>query len=1044
MADINKLSNAQLIVKSGVPLDKIDFSKLSEDDLRELAGLKPLGFMDKAKRFVSNALQPEDAENQDATTGSGVSTPVEQPAEIVGGAPATPEESRYLMGGPTRQPSVRPPYKGPTQIRKPTEDEAHEFADDPTLIQQFFQNMPGIAEAVGMSPEQITERRRKFDAAKSAIELSGGRTEPQVYDQFVKGLVNEALLGLPQAIEKARGEEFAPEPSGSGEQIAKGAGNLVGFIVGAPGKFTKTVLGKAYDVLPALKLTGAEGILKQTGKLATAEAIGLGAGTGAAATGEALSQTDPGSALKVTIQAIEGGAITGATFGGTKGLVPGNAPFEKIMRIAVGTAALDTMRGRTPIDERELNQKIFDYGLDAYFLWKGIPRSKLNAFERDIMSDYDKAKADFDAGMKSSQEEAAGSPKPENAALQTTEQGGPTNDKTAGSERVRGAVPGRREEAGNVQEQGAGAEKAAPSGVLEETKKQIEKLPLLQIENRQPEKPTEAPPTEKPKTQGRITAEERPAELPPPPERITGTPNVGPDYGGASIADKSKFPVYRVPVDQIKADPKAFQFKLDVNQAGEQVPLKGEWNDLASGNLLLWQAKDGTLYVANGHHRLAHAQRTGQKEVNAQVLREEDGYTIRDARNLAAESNILEGKGTVYDHAEYFRTMQGYDEGMAAKRGIKGKGFAIGRDATDNTYWLFKAKDITPEAAETIAKTAPNDENLQGVGSRYAVDHPKADPAEIANFMRAMTFEKQAGAGGQEDLFGYDDTAIKDAEAQARTVARIIKGLKEEKAAISLAKSDKKIEIAQKHGIDIGDKEAVRGRITAIDQEIDSWEKWYINPELVKIVREKAGLAPKGEPEPQEEPEPRQAQHEDSAPLFSKKPKAKPEESEELPGFGKKDTFNLTGEGAGTVHKGPMPEKGPKQKSGDLFADRGGYAQKSSEKTPEERAEYSGRKRHPRRDTRTCGHGEGIARGKIPQAEGHHRARPEHPGRFLSAREVQPRRIAAQVICRSRSCGARSRPRNRPCRGLLPRHGKGTREHPGTYRQHEEIRRAAA
>src|SRR5690606_8517104 len=43
----------------------------------------------------------------------------------------------------------------------------------------------------------------------------------------------------------------------------------------------------------------------------------------------------------------------------------------------------------------------------------------------------------------------------------------------------------------------------------------------------------------------------------------------------------AQFPIYRVPVSQIKADPKRFQFKEEVNEEGVQQDkdLRGEWNE---------------------------------------------------------------------------------------------------------------------------------------------------------------------------------------------------------------------------------------------------------------------------------------------------------------------------------------------------------------------------------------------------------------------------------------------------------------------------------
>jgi len=79
-----------------------------------------------------------------------------------------------------------------------------------------------------------------------------------------------------------------------------------------------------------------------------------------------------------------------------------------------------------------------------------------------------------------------------------------------------------------------------------------------------------------------------------------GYPNEEPTTEGGRLADLSKFPVRRVSTSTIKTDVPNLQFKLDVNAEGVQKPLKGEYNELAAGNLLLWESKNGELFVANG------------------------------------------------------------------------------------------------------------------------------------------------------------------------------------------------------------------------------------------------------------------------------------------------------------------------------------------------------------------------------------------------------------------------------------------------------------
>jgi hypothetical protein len=329
-------------------------------------------------------------------------------------------------------------------------------------------------------------------------------------------------------------------------------------------------------------------------------------------------------------------------------------------------------------------------------------------------------------------------------------------------------------------------------------------------------------------------------DLPPPPP-VGDKPNTGPDEPGkpmAGAADTRKIPIRQVRAGDVQTDVKGLQFKKDVDEQGVQKPLEGEWNEAAAGLVLLWERKDGTLFVANGHHRVAHAKSINpDTTLNAQVVREVDGFTMQDARQKAAEANILDGKGTVYDHAEYFRLTDGYDEADARKRGLAGKGFAIGKFATDGTYTLFRNRKITSDAAEAISATAPKDESLQNAGVAYSLKNPKADPLLIESFMNALKLAPEGAGVPQEQggLFKFNDKAILQAENDAARVSEIVKSLREQLNAIRGA--SKRPEIAKKYGVDIQDPQGVQKKVKDIQNQIVRWSKWYSDPELVKQVR---------------------------------------------------------------------------------------------------------------------------------------------------------------------------------------------------------------
>lgn len=330
------------------------------------------------------------------------------------------------------------------------------------------------------------------------------------------------------------------------------------------------------------------------------------------------------------------------------------------------------------------------------------------------------------------------------------------------------------------------------------------------------------------------------------PPRPASEPDITPQEKPIDTSlDRGRFPVVRVPLAQIQARPDVFQFKLDVTEEGVQKPLKGEWNELAGGNLLLWQDKGGNYFVANGHHRLALAKGLGVKNVNAQILKESEGYSTQDARRIAAEANILGGKGTIFDHAEYFRTNPEYTQDLSTKRGLTGAGYLIGRQATENTYSQFRARKISPDAAEAISTAAPNNDTLQIAGVKFVIDHPKADTYEVENFINALAVSGETPVMRQDNLFGFNDQAIRDAETQAKAVSVTIRGIRDQINAVRGAA--KRPEVAAKMGVDVKDPEGVRNKVGELNQSLTMWEKWFNFPELVAQIREQTNTVRPGQ-----------------------------------------------------------------------------------------------------------------------------------------------------------------------------------------------------
>lgn len=114
-------------------------------------------------------------------------------------------------------------------------------------------------------------------------------------------------------------------------------------------------------------------------------------------------------------------------------------------------------------------------------------------------------------------------------------------------------------------------------------------------------------------------------------------------------------------IANIQTDAKAFQYKDGGDESGVTDRLRGvtKWDTDRAGIVWLFERKDGTRVVADGHQRLGLAKRlSGQGQdvqVLARVYREADGYTPEQVRTIAALRNIGEGTGTATDAAKVLR-----------------------------------------------------------------------------------------------------------------------------------------------------------------------------------------------------------------------------------------------------------------------------------------------------------------------------------------------------------------------------------------------------
>jgi hypothetical protein len=331
-------------------------------------------------------------------------------------------------------------------------------------------------------------------------------------------------------------------------------------------------------------------------------------------------------------------------------------------------------------------------------------------------------------------------------------------------------------------------------------------------------------------------------------------PSVAADEAAAKVMPETQTApsdagaAFQIPTNQIATRPDLMQFKAMTNETtgtntADQITTP--YDPIKAGNLLLWEPTNPQDYgltdeekyiVANGHHRNEAATNQGVETQNAQILRESAGYSPRDARVVAAEANIADGKGTVYDAANYIRGQaetEGPDAALDRARQIGArsqKAASIAINSGPDLYSSFVNERITPEAAASIADIAPGNDGLQRLGIQRAI---KGDqPQEIYNFLQATQAQlgDAAPKASQVDLFASDDGAIKAAEEAAKRAGAIQREIGDQINAV--AGAAKRPEKAAALGVNVSDPASVNAKLADLRTLRERARSWALDPQI--------------------------------------------------------------------------------------------------------------------------------------------------------------------------------------------------------------------
>ena len=302
--------------------------------------------------------------------------------------------------------------------------------------------------------------------------------------------------------------------------------------------------------------------------------------------------------------------------------------------------------------------------------------------------------------------------------------------------------------------------------------------------------------------------------------------------------------IQQVPVADLALSKDVPQFKEGADAKGvtQESRLSGKYDKALAAPIQVWERLNGDLEVVSGRHRLDLAQRSGETTISAQVHKESQGFTAETARQLDVELNVKDGRGKVKDYVNYFKEFKLTKE-QAREDGLLNT--AVGRTAyeiaTNGGQSLIAAHAsdaITDEAAASIAQNAPGNEALQNLGMKYVQDGKSINFA--VNTMRSARAAGFQGNTEDGDLFGFDDSFAKEAEAISNEATKQQRAARSELAAISGAA--KRPELARQGGVNVKSQKVTDAKIAELKARIIELESFDTNPEIYRQLRVAAGL----------------------------------------------------------------------------------------------------------------------------------------------------------------------------------------------------------
>lgn len=241
--------------------------------------------------------------------------------------------------------------------------------------------------------------------------------------------------------------------------------------------------------------------------------------------------------------------------------------------------------------------------------------------------------------------------------------------------------------------------------------------------------------------------------------------------------------------DRILVDAEAYQFKSGGDGAGVTARLQGveEWSPESAGIILVHERFDGRFFIADGHQRLALANRLAAEGrdvmLMARLLRESDGISIQDARAIAALKNLREGSGDLVDAAQVLRDAP---ERFRAEEGSLPVTDGKIRDARylaqlgDDPWGAVKNGVVAPHYGALIGRLVPDPDHQMAVIRELS----KAVPDNLVQAEAVIRAVREAGFVDETQLtlFGQELVAHSLYGERARVLDRSIRELRKDRS----------------------------------------------------------------------------------------------------------------------------------------------------------------------------------------------------------------------------------------------------------------------